>query len=81
MDNIIGSDPKFREIVKECLKVAKTDIPVLLTGETGTGKEVMAKALHRIYQAQGVAAVRLVLVANNVPEEVIAQIIAQLGGE
>lgn len=44
--NIIGSDPKFREIVKECLKVAKTDIPVLLTGETGTGKEVMAKALH-----------------------------------
>ena len=46
VDNIIGSDPKFREIVKECLKVAKTDIPVLLTRETGTGKEVMAKALH-----------------------------------
>lgn len=46
VDNIIGSDLKFREIVKECLKVAKTDIPVLLTGETGTGKEVMAKALH-----------------------------------
>lgn len=46
VDNIIGSDPKFREIVKECLKVTKTDIPVLLTGETGTGKEVMAKALH-----------------------------------
>lgn len=46
VDNIIGSDTKFREIVKECLKVAKTDISVLLTGETGTGKEVMAKALH-----------------------------------
>ena len=46
VDNIIGSDTKFREIVKECLKVAKTDIPELLTGETGTGKEVMAKALH-----------------------------------
>lgn len=46
VDNIIGSDTKFREIVKECLKVAKTDIQVLLTGETGTGKEVMAKALH-----------------------------------
>lgn len=46
VDNIIGSDTKFREIVKEGLKVAKTDIPVLLTGETGTGKEVMAKALH-----------------------------------
>lgn len=46
VDNIIGSDTKFREIVKECLKVAKMDIPVLLTGETGTGKEVMAKALH-----------------------------------
>ena len=46
VDNIIGSDTKFREIVKECLKVAKTDIPVLLTGETGTGREVMAKALH-----------------------------------
>lgn len=46
VDNIIGSDTKFREIVKECLKVAKTDIPVLLTGETGTAKEVMAKALH-----------------------------------
>ena len=38
VDNIIGSDTKFREIVKECLKVAKTDIPVLLTGETGTGE-------------------------------------------
>ena len=46
VDNIIGSDTKFREIVKECLKVAKTDIPVLLTGEKGTVKEVMAKALH-----------------------------------
>ena len=46
VDNSIGSDTKFREIVKECLKVAKTDIPVLLTGETGTGKEVMAMALH-----------------------------------
>lgn len=45
-DSIIGNDPKIVELKKKSMKLAKTDFPVLVTGETGTGKELIAKALH-----------------------------------
>ncbi len=44
--NIIGQDPKMRELYKLVTKIALTDSTVLLTGESGTGKELVAKAVH-----------------------------------
>ena len=45
-DNIIGKSKALEQIIELSKKVAKTDSTVLLTGETGTGKEVFAQAIH-----------------------------------
>lgn len=45
-DHLIGSSKEFLEMKKQGLKVCKTNFSILLTGETGTGKEVFAKAIH-----------------------------------
>ena len=45
-DRIIGSSGALRQAVDLARKVAATDTSVLLTGETGTGKEVFAQAIH-----------------------------------
>lgn len=45
-DSIQGEAKALREAVSMARKVAVTDVPVLLTGETGTGKEVFAQAIH-----------------------------------
>jgi DNA-binding NtrC family response regulator len=44
--NMIGASPAFLEIVKLIKKVAQYDAPVLIQGETGTGKELTARAIH-----------------------------------
>ncbi len=44
--DIIGSCPTMLEVFRTVEKVANTDISVLITGETGTGKELIARALH-----------------------------------
>ena len=46
-DNIIGKSKAIQETVDLAKKVAETDTTVLLTGETGTGKEVFAQSLHQ----------------------------------
>lgn len=45
-NQIIGDNPRFLFQKQRGLKVAKTSFSVLLTGETGTGKEVFARAIH-----------------------------------
>ncbi|MGB8224252.1 MAG: sigma 54-interacting transcriptional regulator [Polyangiales bacterium] len=45
--DIIGSCPSLQEVYRRVAKVAVADISVLITGETGTGKELFARELHR----------------------------------
>lgn len=45
-DSIIGESPSIQEAIALARKVAATDATVLLLGETGTGKEVFAQAIH-----------------------------------
>ena len=46
MGTIVGADAGFRDVMARVEQVATTDAPVLLLGETGTGKEVVARAIH-----------------------------------
>jgi len=43
---LVGESPKFRALVELAHRVAPTDSTVLITGETGSGKEMVAKLLH-----------------------------------
>lgn len=46
-DEIIGKSPAMQEVFKSIGRVSKTDLPVLIHGEVGTGRELVAKALHQ----------------------------------
>ncbi|HEX7499262.1 MAG TPA: sigma 54-interacting transcriptional regulator, partial [Polyangia bacterium] len=51
---ILGSSPGIQEVFRKVQRVASTDITVLVTGETGTGKELIAHELHnRSARAKG----------------------------
>lgn len=45
-DSIIGESAEIKQTINIAKKVAETDVSILLTGETGTGKEVFANAIH-----------------------------------
>jgi len=45
-DEIVGADFGLRDVMRQVRQVAPTDSPVLLTGETGAGKDVIANAIH-----------------------------------
>jgi DNA-binding NtrC family response regulator len=46
-DELIGVSPKLQEVAELVRRVAATDASILITGETGTGKELVARAIHR----------------------------------
>src|SRR6202020_2540438 len=46
--DLIGSSTKFRALLAEVERVAPVDSAVLIQGETGTGKEVIARAIHEV---------------------------------
>jgi len=46
-DAVVGADSGLREVMERVAQVAHADAPVLLLGETGSGKEVIARAIHR----------------------------------
>lgn len=45
-DEIVGSSPNFRSALAIAAKAARTRLPTLITGRSGTGKEVFARAIH-----------------------------------
>jgi two-component system, NtrC family, response regulator AtoC len=49
----IGRTPATRELVDRAHRIAESDIPVLIEGETGTGKEVLAREIHQVSRRSG----------------------------
>lgn len=45
---MIGSSPQMQDVYAMIKKVASSDIPVLITGDSGTGKELVARAIHNL---------------------------------
>src|SRR6202040_2686018 len=54
-EEIVGSSPALKAVLSSIVKVAPTDSTVLITGETGTGKELIARAIHKASQRAGQA--------------------------
>jgi len=46
-EEIVGTSPRLHAVLARVTKVAPTDSTVLITGETGTGKELIARAIHK----------------------------------
>lgn len=69
-EEIVGSSKPMRQLVRQVEKVAPSDSTVLILGETGTGKELIARALHRRSRRAARAFVRVNCAA--IPQSLIA---------
>src|SRR5271166_2389351 len=58
-EGIIGRSPAIKDVLKQVAIVASTDSTVLLHGETGTGKELIASAIHNLSSRRGRPLVRV----------------------
>lgn len=52
-EEIVGSSPALQAVLENVLKVAPTDSTVLISGETGTGKELIARGIHKHSKRSG----------------------------
>src|SRR3989475_2310801 len=69
-EEIVGSSGALRKVLSQIAKVAPTDSTVLITGETGTGKELVARAIHTKSKRAARAFVRVNCAA--IPQALIA---------
>jgi two-component system response regulator GlrR len=46
LDNVVARSPKMQAVLRQVARVAKTDTTVCISGETGTGKEIIARVIH-----------------------------------
>lgn len=58
-EQIIGNSPALRVVLEQAERVAATDSTVLIQGETGTGKELIARAIHNASPRSGHALIKL----------------------
>jgi len=69
-EEIVGTSPALAEVLSRVSKVAASDSTVLITGETGTGKELVARAIHRRSRRSSRAFVAVNCAA--IPRELVA---------
>jgi transcriptional regulator with GAF, ATPase, and Fis domain len=69
-EEIVGSSPALQVVLSQVARVAPTDSTVLITGETGTGKELIARAIHKRSQLSSRAFVSVNCAA--IPQDLIA---------
>jgi len=58
-EDIIGESPALKRVLKQVETVAATDVTVLILGETGTGKDLIARAIHQLSSRSGHSLVKL----------------------
>ncbi len=58
-EEIVGQSPALLDVLEKVTRVAKTDTTVLITGETGTGKELIARAIHSASQRRDKPLIKL----------------------
>jgi sigma-54 dependent transcriptional regulator, acetoin dehydrogenase operon transcriptional activator AcoR len=67
---LVGRSPQFETAKQAAMRVARTDLPVMLEGETGTGKELFAHAIHAASSRRDAPFVTLN--CGTIPQELIA---------
>jgi len=67
---VVGANPSFRSVLEKALQVSQYDISIVIRGETGTGKEVLARLIHESSPRKDkpFVAVNCAAVASNIAE-------------